>query len=40
MAIYIPEFTNGNRIFDIICNNEAILQKNTGFVVADKNKFN
>ncbi|CAD8082084.1 unnamed protein product [Paramecium primaurelia] len=40
MAIYIPEFTNGNRIFDIIGNNEAILQKNTGYVVADKNKFN
>jgi len=40
MAIYIPEFTSGNRIIDIIGNHEAILQNNSGFIVADKNKFN
>lgn len=40
MSIYIPEFASGNRIIDIMGNQEGILQNRSGFVVADKNKFN
>ncbi|CAD8127801.1 unnamed protein product [Paramecium sonneborni] len=40
MSIYIPEFSSGNRIADLMGNFNAILQSNSGFVIADKNKFN
>ncbi|CAD8199091.1 unnamed protein product [Paramecium octaurelia] len=40
MSIYIPEFASGTRIIDIMGNHEAILQNRSGFVVAEKNKFN
>ncbi|CAD8211533.1 unnamed protein product [Paramecium octaurelia] len=39
MSIYIPEFTDGNHVIDVMGNCNATLLNKSGAVMADKNKF-
>lgn len=39
MSIYIPEFTDGNHVIDVMGNCNSTLLTKSGAVMADKNKF-